>query len=225
MLLIDLESTDYLHFIEIQKKIINRKITAGFDDVLLLMEHPPTVTLGLRGSLSNLTIDQDQLTKLGISVYFVDRGGEATYHGPGQLVAYPLLDLKRLKISVKDYVFNLEETILVALQKLGLRAFRQKGKPGVWTGEQDKIASIGIRIQRRITSHGFSLNVDLKKDPTLFMICCGNPGIRMVSVNQLLTAPVRPARLRQIIADCFSEVFKVNLVPLPLEQVLIANTR
>ncbi len=220
MLLIDLESTEYLRFIEIQKKIIKRKITAGFDDVLLLMEHPPTVTLGLRGNLSNLRIEQDQLTKLGISLYFADRGGEATYHGPGQLVGYPLMDLKKLNISVKNYIFNLEETILIALQKLGLRAFRHKGKPGVWTGDQDKIASIGVRIQRRITSHGFSLNVDLKKDPTLFITCCGDPGIRMVSLNQLLTAPVPAGRLRQIISDSFSEVFKINLVKLPLEQVL-----
>jgi len=220
MLLLELDATEYLRFLEIQSTIIGRKIAEGFHDVLLLLEHPPTVTLGTRGSLSSLTLSQEELAKSGVQVHFVDRGGEATYHGPGQLLGYPLMDLKKLKISVRDYVFRLEETVLVALQQFGLSAFRQKGMPGVWIQTGDKIASIGVKIRKRITSHGFSLNIDLNIDPTLLIVCCGTPGIRMVSLNQLLPVPVPPETVREVVACSFAEVFKVSLERVSLEQVL-----
>lgn len=224
MLLLELDATEYLRFIEIQSTIIDRKIAGSYHDVLLLLEHPPTVTLGTRGRLSSLTLRPEELAKLGIQVHFVDRGGEATYHGPGQLLGYPLMDLKKLKISVRDFVFRLEETVLIALRQFGLEAFRLRGKPGVWTGATDKIASIGVRIHRRITSHGFSLNIDLRVNPTSFLVCCGNPEVRMVSLNELLPDSVTMASVRPILASSFAEVFEVRLERASLEQVMEVNS-
>ncbi len=224
MLLLELESTEYLRFLQIQRTIVDRKIAQCCPDVLMLLEHPPTVTLGTRGKSSSLTISEEELAKFGVSVHLADRGGEATYHGPGQLVGYPVVDLKRLRLSVRDYVFNLEETVLVALRRFGLKGFRQQGKPGVWTGTSDKIASIGVRIRRRITSHGFSLNVNLKMDPTSFMVCCGTPGIRMVNLNELLSDQVPPALVRRVVADSFAEVFRVTLERASLDQALTAGS-
>jgi lipoate-protein ligase B len=225
MLLLELDATEYLRFLEIQSTIIDRKIADSFHDVLLLLEHPPTVTLGARGRLSSLTLSREELEKLGMQVHFVDRGGEATYHGPGQLLGYPLMDLKKLKISVRDFVFRLEETVLIALRQFGLEGFRLQGKPGVWTGDTDKIASIGVRIHRRITSHGFSLNIDLGINTTTFLVCCGNPEIRMVSLNELLPNPVTMAAVKPVLASSFAEVFKVRLERASLEEVLAVNSR
>jgi lipoate-protein ligase B len=223
MLLLELDSTEYLRFLEIQRTIVDRKIARRCPDVLMLLEHPPTVTLGTRGKSSSLAASEDDLAKFGIPVYAADRGGDATYHGPGQLVVYPVVDLKRLHLSVRDYVFNLEETVLVALRQFGLKGLRQQGKPGVWIGPSEKIASIGVRIRHRITSHGFSLNVDLKIDPTSFMVCCGTPGIRMVNLNELLSDPVAPGLVRRVVADSFAEVFRVTLERASLEQALTTN--
>ncbi len=223
MLLLELESTEYLRFLEIQRTIVDRKIAQRGPDVLMLLEHPPTVTLGTRVKSSSLTISEEELAKFGVPVHSADRGGEATYHGPGQLVGYPLVDLRGLRLSVRDYVFKLEETVVVALRQFGLKGFRQIGRPGVWTGASDKIASVGVRIRRRITSHGFSLNVDLKIDPTSFMVCCGTPGIRMVNLNDLLSDPVPPALVRRVVADSFAEVFGVTLERASLDQALTAS--
>ncbi len=223
MLLLELAATEYRKFIQIQSTIIDRKIAGDFHDVLLLLEHPPTVTLGTRGGLSSLTLSEEELAKLGVQVHFADRGGEATYHGPGQLLAYPLMDLKRLKISVREYVFRLEETVLLALRRFGLEGYRLPGKPGVWTGPMDKIASIGVRIHRRITSHGFSLNIDLKMDPSSFMVCCGTPEIRMVSLNGLLPSPITMESVKPVVAGSFAEVFEVHLERASLEEVLAAT--
>ncbi len=223
MLLVELESIEYLRFLEIQRIIVDRKIAQRGPDVLMLLEHPPTVTFGTRGKSSSLTISEDALAKFGVPVHATDRGGEATYHGPGQLIGYPIMDLRRLKLSVRDYVFKLEETVLVALRQFGLNGFRQVGRPGVWTGPSDKIASVGVRISRRITSHGFSLNVDLKTDPTSFVVCCGTPGIRMVNLNDLLSDPLPPALVCRVVAESFSEVFGVTFERASLDQALTAS--
>ena len=223
MLLLELESIEYLQFLEIQRTIVDRKIAQRGPDVLMLLEHPHTITLGTRGRASSLAASEEDLAKFGVPVHSTDRGGEATYHGPGQLVGYPLVDLKGLKLSVRDYVFKLEETVLVTLEQFGLKGFRQRGKPGVWTGPSDKIASVGVRIRRRITSHGFSLNIDLKIDPTSFMVCCGAPGIRMVNLNDILSEPVPQLLVRRVVADSFAEVFGVSLERASLDQALTAS--
>jgi lipoate-protein ligase B len=220
MLLIELPCTEYPKALEIQRRLVEKKILEGGPDVLLVLEHPPTVTIGARGNESDLLVTADALAQRGIGLFRVDRGGEATYHGPGQLVVYPIIDLRRLKLSVRDYVHSLEEAIISCLTAFGLESFRQPGKVGVWAGPMQKIASIGVRIQRRVTSHGFSVNVDVQHDPCELIILCGMPDVRMVSINQLIDPPVDFSEFRTAMVSAFSDVFSVILEPGSLEEAL-----
>jgi lipoyl(octanoyl) transferase len=213
MLLIELDLIEYARCLDIQKRIVRRKILEGGPDVLLILEHPPTVTLGVRGKASDLLISTKALAERGVALHRTDRGGEATFHGPGQMVCYPIVDLKALGLSARKYVQGLEETIINTLAGFDVKGFSQPKKVGVWTSPSDKIASIGVRIQRRITSHGFSLNVDLQMNPCELIVSCGMPDARMVSLNQLAPRPVTIESVRKAVARAFADVFGVNLEP------------
>lgn len=217
MLLLDLPCTAYQEALAIQHRIVERKIAAGGPDVLIILEHPPTVTLGIRGRPSHLLLPEDELAARGVAVYSTDRGGQATYHGPGQLVAYPVADLKSLGLSARDYVRSLEETLLVTLARFGVEGFRIAGNPGVWTGPKEKIASIGVRIRRRITFHGFSFNVSVPVDPAELIVSCGQPDISLVSLDSIIDRPVSLDEAKEAVRESFSEVFKVKLEPTSLD--------
>ncbi len=152
---------------------------------LLLLEHPPTYTLGARGRQEHLLLNEAALARLGAAVYRVDRGGDITFHGPGQLVGYPILDLHRWNQGPLWYVRSLEASLIDALSSFGIDAVRLPGRPGVWVGRA-KIASIGVHISRGITSHGFALNVD--PDLTFFshIVPCGLPDVTMTSMREVL---------------------------------------
>jgi lipoate-protein ligase B len=220
MILIELDLIEYAQCLEIQKRIVRRKILEGGQDVLLILEHPPTVTLGVRGKASDLLISPEEMSERGVAVHHVDRGGEATFHGPGQIVCYPIADLKALGLSARRYVQGLEETIINTLANFDVRGFTQPKKVGVWTSPLDKIASIGVRIQRRVTYHGFSLNVDLQMNPCELIVSCGMPDARMVSLNQLVQRPVTVDSVRKAVVRSFADVFGVNLEQGSLEQVM-----
>ncbi|MBI5569222.1 MAG: lipoyl(octanoyl) transferase LipB [Desulfomonile tiedjei] len=213
MLLVELENIAYPECLELQRSLARKRIAGRCPDILLLVAHPPTVTLGVRGRTSDLLVPEETLRSLGVALYRSDRGGEATYHGPGQLVCYPVVDLRGLGLSARAYVHALEETILKTLGEFGIDGFRQKGKPGVWIAELEKIASIGVRIDRRVAYHGFSLNVSLEHDPSRFVISCGMPQTRHVSMNALATVPVAMETVKPPLLQCFREVFGVTLEP------------
>ena len=222
VLLIQLPETDYEKSLQIQRSILRRKLSTGGPDTVILLEHPPTITLGTRAHNSDLLLSSAEFSARGVQVHCSDRGGQATYHGPGQLVCYPILDLRRLGLSVRDYVTRLEETIIRTLALFGVTGLRIKGKPGVWTGAREKIASIGVRIQRRITSHGFSLNVNLSVDPEQLIIACGDPGAHAVSLGTLTGEDASMESVRAATSRCLSEVFGINLVPAVLDEALSA---
>lgn len=186
---------------------------------MILLEHPPTITLGVRAGDSDLLLSPDELTARGIDVCRSDRGGQATYHGPGQLICYPLLDLRRHGLSVRDYVTCLEETILCIIGGFGVTGFRIKGRPGVWTATGGKIASIGVRVQRRLTSHGFSLNVHVPVDPAGFMVSCGDPNTRLANLQELAQRDVEMAEVRAAAVSCLARVFGVRLHPVSLNTI------
>jgi lipoyl(octanoyl) transferase len=220
MLLAQLERTEYTVALDLQRRIVEGKLLRGGPDVLLILEHPHTITLGTRGNPSDVLVPQECLHARGIAVHSVDRGGEATYHGPGQIVCYPIVDLKSMKISVRSYVTALESAVLRTLEYFGVEGFRKDGKVGVWTGEHEKIASIGIRIRRRITYHGFSLNVNLELDPAELIVSCGMPLARMVDLRKVTRKPVDIQAVRHAIADSFSEVFDVDLETCSVEDIM-----
>jgi lipoyl(octanoyl) transferase len=220
MHLVRLPTTDYAEALEIQLKIVERRISRQAPDTLLLLEHPPTVTFGTRADASHLLITEKDMALLGIALHTSDRGGEATFHGPGQLVGYPILDLKTAGLSVREYVHRLEETLIDALDRFGVKGFRQDGKVGVWTDKEEKIGSIGVRVRRRVTYHGFSLNVALSLDPCDFVVSCGMPAIRQVSLNDFLKVGTDVRSVMEVIAASFSSVFGIPLERVPLMSVV-----
>jgi lipoate-protein ligase B len=185
---------------------------------LLLLEHPPTYTLGVRGRDEHLLLATDALQKLGASVHRVDRGGDITFHGPGQLVGYPILDLRHWGEGPRWYVRALEETLIEALAAFGIQAGRREGAIGVWAGDA-KIASIGVRVSRGITSHGFALNVDPDLRYFDHIVPCGLPGVRMTSMARLLpdrtmngAACPSMAEVQDAVVEAFGRVFGIATV-------------
>lgn len=175
-------------------------------DLLILLEHPPTITLGRGADIKNLLSSAEHLQKSEIEVIPVARGGDTTYHGPGQIVGYPLVDLNQRGKDLHRFLRDLEEVLILALARWGMNAERQSGKTGVWV-EGCKIASIGVGVRRWISWHGFALNLSTDLNGFSHIVPCGLRGVRMTSMEQLLgSAPERHSVEGEII-DAFSQVF------------------
>ncbi len=181
--LVDLGIVPYRAAWALQRRLVEARQADVIPDVLLLLEHPHTFTIGRRGNENEVLTPPERLAALGATVVEVDRGGQATYHGPGQLVGYPILDLRRRDRDVHRYLRGLEQALIDALRESGIPARRAAGKTGVWVGDR-KIASIGVRFSRWITSHGFALNVTTDLSYFSHIVPCGLPAVTMTSVAQ-----------------------------------------
>ena len=197
---------------------LQRMIAAGVaegerPDTILLLEHPPTVTTGRRTEQSELHIPADAQ----VDVVETDRGGKSTFHGPGQLVCYPILDLKRHGQDVKRYCRDLEEALILTLAKLGVEGERIDGLTGVWlTRPPRKIASIGIHISKWVTTHGYALNVDLDPAPfTQWITACGLEDAAFTTVAQELGRPVAVDDARAPALEALADVFALELEERP----------
>jgi len=215
-----LGQVDYLAAWEQQKALAAERIAnPELKGKLLLLEHPPTYTLGRNGRLENLLLNEDELNARNIAFYHVDRGGDITYHGPGQLVGYPILSLKHVYNQpglgmVQRYVTDLEEVLIQTLAQFDIKAQRFAGNRGVWletANGLNKIAAIGVRIQRGgITSHGFALNVNPNLTYFDNIIPCGIQDHGVVSLAQLLPTAVTIADVLPPIITAFSTIFQVQ---------------
>jgi len=163
---------DYASALQLQQQLATDRKQGLVPDQLLLLEHPHVITLGRNGHMENLLADDDILARAGIGFYPTDRGGDVTYHGPGQLVGYPILDLRDWKRDVGAYVRAVEETIILTLADYGIEAGRIPKLTGVWVGER-KIAAIGVHLSRWVTSHGFALNVSTDLSYFQYIVPCG----------------------------------------------------
>ena len=155
-----------------QRKLVELRKSGAISDQLLIVEHPHVVTMGRNGHRENLLAEPEVLARSGISFFETDRGGDVTYHGPGQIVGYPILDLREWKRDVHAYVRAIEQAIIDTLAGFGIAAGREAGATGVWTAE-GKIAAIGVHISRWVTSHGFALNVDTDLNYFRYIVPCG----------------------------------------------------
>jgi lipoyl(octanoyl) transferase len=211
--LLNLGSTDYLEAWELQRSLAAAVSQGAVPDTVLMLEHPPTVTLGRRTDEGELHIPPGT----EVAVVETDRGGKSTFHGPGQLVCYPVLDLRRHGKDVKLYCRNLEEAIIRTLAELGLDATRIEGLTGVWLASPPrKIASIGVHISRWVTTHGYALNVDLDPAPfTDWITACGLEDAAFTSVAHELGQPLTVDEVRAVAATAFAEVFGLALDKLP----------
>lgn len=195
---------------QLQKKLQRQRMEGEIGDTLLLLEHPPTITVGKAGSIENLLVPRETLHQMGISVYFVDRGGDATYHGPGQLVGYPILDLSLRGGDLKQYVHDLEEVLIRTLEDFSIKAGRDSHHVGVWIGRK-KIASIGLSIRDWVTMHGFALNVCTDLEGFSLIHACGFKDRKTASMQELLAFQPPMDQVIQRLLEHFSEVFETEL--------------
>ena len=168
----ELGRIDYGTALDLQRRLVAERKEGSIPDQLLLLEHPHVITLGRNGHLQNLLANDEVLRRAGISFYPTDRGGDITYHGPGQLVGYPIIDLREWKRDVGAYVRGVEQAIIDTLADFGITAGRIPKLTGVWVGER-KIAAIGVHVSRWVTSHGFALNVNTDLSYFQYIVPCG----------------------------------------------------
>ena len=179
---LDLGLRPYGETLELQRELAARRASGAIgDDLLLLVEHDPVVTLGRGSKPESLPIPRKELEQLGVEVFEVERGGDVTFHGPGQLVGYPILDLGGHRRDLHWYLRQLEAALIGALARLGIEAERHPGFTGVWTRGR-KIASIGIHVRQWVTFHGFALNVSTDLQRFGLIVPCGIQGVDMTSV-------------------------------------------
>ena len=200
----------YAEALELQRRVARARISGAIaEDVLLLVEHPPVVTLGRSAKEKNLLVSPQFLAARGVELFEVERGGDVTFHGPGQLVGYPIIDLKRHKRDLHWYLRQVEEALIVALGELGIAAGRNPGLTGVWTGNATrKIASIGVHARDWVTWHGFALNVSVDLSYFDLMVPCGIEAVTMTSIAREL-GPAAPGIevVRRSVSQAFGRVF------------------
>lgn len=209
---VDLGLVEYREALELQRAVAARVADGSLPDTVLFLEHPPTITLGRRSEPGELHVPPDA----EVEIVEVDRGGKSTYHAPGQLVCYPILDLARHGQDVKKYCRDLEEALIRTLGAFTVEATRIEGLTGVWLESPPrKIASIGIHLSKWISTHGYALNVDLDPAPfTQWITACGLDGYQFTSMARELGRPVSVAEVIPAAALVFGEVFGVELEPL-----------
>jgi|TARA_B100000809_G_scaffold123066_2_gene121080 lipoyl(octanoyl) transferase len=203
----DLGLVPYAGALALQSDLVGRRRAGDIPDQLLLLQHPHVITLGTASSRAHIVADQSRLQELGIDLVDVRRGGDVTYHGPGQLVGYPILDLKPDRKDVHRYLRDLESVLVHTLGEMGIQGEPVPDLTGVWVDGR-KVAAIGVRISSGwITSHGFALNVS--NDLSFFetIVPCGIQDVSVTSVSQELGRPVGVPDILGIVSRAFSEVF------------------
>jgi len=197
----------YPDAVRIQAELVERRRRSEISDQLLLLEHPHVITLGTGADPANVVADENLLSALGIEVAKVGRGGDVTYHGPGQLVGYPILDLTPDRKDVHRYLRDLESVLIRTLLELDIDAVRIAGQTGVWTAD-GKIAALGIRVSSGwITSHGFALNVTTDLSYFGTIVPCGLSDTRVTSVEQILGHPVAMDDVMDLVERAFEKIF------------------
>jgi lipoyl(octanoyl) transferase len=215
--LVNLGTVEYREALDLQRELAAAVAAGERPDTVLLLEHPPTITLGRRTEEGEVHVPDGA----EVAVVEVDRGGKSTYHGPGQLVCYPILDLTRHGHDVKKYCRDLEEALVQTLGAFGLEGARIEGLTGVWLQSPPrKIASIGIHLSKWVSTHGYALNVDLDPAPfTEWITACGLDGYAFTSMARELGRAVSVDDVRPAAAQAFADVFGVTFDEFPLESV------
>jgi lipoyl(octanoyl) transferase len=199
----------YEDALALQRSLVDDRRAGRIGDTLLLLEHPHVITLGVRGGRSHVLATAEVLAARGVEIHETGRGGDVTYHGPGQIVGYPILDLNPDRRDVHQYVRDLEEVLIRTAADFGIAAGRVSGLTGVWVGDE-KLAAIGVRIARWITSHGFALNVTTDLDYFSLIVPCGIADRGVTSMSRLLGRPVELDKVQERIVSHFSNVFQLS---------------
>jgi lipoyl(octanoyl) transferase len=221
VLVADLSTMAYQEAWDLQHRIHEAKQAGLSADVLLLLEHPHVFTLGKNAKKENILVSETALRKQGIDCVSIERGGDVTYHGPGQLIGYPIFFLEALKLKVVDFVDRLEEVMIHILESYGLPAQRSSLNRGVWVKES-KLGFVGIALRRGITLHGFALNVAPKLSYYNMIYSCGLKGVEIVSLSSLLRRSISMEEVKMKAIHSFESVFDLKAEQTSLTELLAA---
>jgi len=197
---------DYAAALQLQREMVAQRKAKQIPDTLLLLEHPHVYTLGRNASRQNLLFSEERRQALRAQVYETDRGGDVTYHGPGQLVGYPIFDLAQHRRDVAWYMRSLEEVFIGVARDHGLEAGRSAGAPGVWIGDE-KLVAMGVHLSRWVTSHGFALNVNTDLSYFNWIVPCGLPGKGVTALAKLLGKKISMEAVIERVVAHFGRVF------------------
>ena len=211
---------DYAEGLRLQRERVAARKAGVIPDTLLLLEHPHVYTLGRNAKKENLLLSAEQLASRGAQVFEIDRGGDVTYHGPGQLVGYPILDLGQHRRDIAWYMRSLEEVLIAVARDYGIEAGRLAGAPGVWVGN-DKLVAMGVHISRWVTSHGFAFNVNTDLRYFDWIVPCGLRDKGVTSLQKLLGRRLEMDEVADKVVLHFGRVFELEMV----EQVETRGSR
>ena len=214
-LLLQLDMVEYGEAWEFQKALLEARISDKIEDCLILLQHPPTFTFGRRYKESSLISNKEYYERSGFSVYKTDRGGLSTYHGPGQIVGYPVLKMSTYTKDYYQYLRMLEDVMIRTLLDFGIKAGRNEGYTGVWV-DKAKIGFIGVRIALGYTMHGFSLNVNNDLSPFNYITPCGIPAVRITSMQELLDERINIEEVYNKLVNHYSNVFLAQMIPIEM---------
>ena len=205
----DLGRRRYAEVLELQRELAKERIAGTREDTLLLVEHEPVITLGRSSKAAHLLADAGLLAARGVELFEIERGGDVTFHGPGQLVGYPIIDLKRHTQDLHWYLRQLEQVLIDALATFGIAGARVEKATGVWVGPR-KIASIGVHAKNWVTWHGFALNVSTDLSYFDLIVPCGIPDVEMTSISKELTRDVPMAEVHTAVIAAFARRFALD---------------
>jgi lipoyl(octanoyl) transferase len=223
LLIVDLGLISYSDAYALQQRLVAARKANAVDDVLLLCEHPHVITLGRSANRSNLLASEHVLRQKNVELHATNRGGDITYHGPGQIVGYPILNLDKIKRDVGWYVRTLEEAMIRASADFGVTAYRLPGKTGIWVQSppaEEKLAAIGVHISRWVTSHGFAYNVSTDLRYFDLIVPCGIPDRKAASLEKVLQRAVSLAEVRPSLAHHLAALLSLDPRPTPREELL-----
>ena len=208
LIVADLKRKSYQQTLDLQRELQQQCIQGWINDTLLIVEHDPVLTMGKRGHYSNVTAPESVLNDMGIDIVEVERGGDVTYHGPGQIVGYPIVDLHHFDKDIKEYVSKIQDVIIRVLKDgFGITGTkRTKEQTGVWVGDQ-KIAAIGISVKKWVTMHGFALNVNTDLSHFDLIVPCGLSGMGVTSVSRLSNKKIDYKKTCKMVIESFADVF------------------
>ena len=218
--LVELGLTDYRATYDMQVALVDKRKKAG-GDFFLVTEHPSVFTLGRRGGRENLIVSEQFLLEKGVSVVQIERGGDITYHGEGQLVLYPILHLRQAGLTVTEYVHLLEELMIRLAADFGVVAARDSRNHGVWVGDK-KLGSVGIAIRHGISFHGLALNVNLSLEPFTWVNPCGLTGVQMTTISRQCRKEVTLPMVKENLHSHLSELFDCEFIDYQKDQLDVA---
>lgn len=211
-LFLQLDTVEYGEAWELQKSLLDARISGKVADCLILLQHPPTFTYGRRYKEDNLIANKEYYEGNGFAIYKTNRGGLATYHGPGQIVGYPIIKISAYTKDYYQYLRMLEEVMIRTLIDFGIVAERNEGYTGVWVNNA-KIGFIGVRMVFGYAMHGFSLNVNNDLSPFHYITPCGIQGVRITSAEEVLNTNVDIKKFYDTLANRYSDVFQIQMIP------------